>query len=77
MKKLAYLFMFIFASASLTSCGASSQSCATTETIIVKNSKFENYEMVVSSEKIISSEEVASIKASKTIDYIATNDDME
>ena len=44
MKKLAYLFVFIFASASLVSCGASSSSCVTSEKYIIKNMKFENQE---------------------------------
>jgi len=44
MKKLAYLFVFIFASASLGSCGASSASCVTSDKYIIKNMKFENQE---------------------------------
>ncbi|MCK4563000.1 MAG: hypothetical protein KAT78_08845, partial [Flavobacteriaceae bacterium] len=66
-----YLFMFIFATASLTSCGASSQSCATTKIIQVKNSKFETYEIVVSTDMITSTEAVT------PADYIVTNDDMD
>lgn len=50
MKKLAYLFVFIVASASMVSCGASSSSCVTSEKYIIKNMKFENQEMVLSSE---------------------------
>lgn len=71
MKKLAYLFVLIFATASLTSCGASSQSCVTTKTIQVKNSKFETYEMVVSTDMVISNDEI------EPTNYIVTNDDME
>jgi len=71
MKKLAYLFMFIFATASLTSCGASSQSCATTKTIQVKNSKFETYEIVVSTDMVTTTEAVT------PTDYIVNNDDMD
>jgi len=44
MKKLAYLFVFIFASASLLSCGASNSSCANSEKYIIKNMMFENQE---------------------------------
>ena len=44
MKKLAYLFVFIFASASLSSCGSSSSSCVTSDKYIIKNMKFENQE---------------------------------
>ncbi len=71
MKKLAYLFMFIFATASLTSCGASSQSCASTKTIQMTNSKFETYEMVVSADMVKSTEAVI------PTDYIVNNDDMD
>lgn len=71
MKKLAYLFVLIFATASLTSCGASSQSCVTTKAIQVKNSKFETYEMVVSTDMVISNDEI------EPTNYIVTNDDME
>jgi len=71
MKKLAYLFVFIFATAALTSCGASSQSCVSTKTIQVKNSKFETYEMVVATDMVTSTE------ANVSTDYIVTNDDMD
>ncbi|MCF6222585.1 MAG: hypothetical protein L3J34_02530 [Flavobacteriaceae bacterium] len=71
MKKLAYLFVFIFATAFLASCGASSQSCVTTQTIMVKNSMFETYEMVVPTEM------VATTEKTKPTDYIVTNDNME
>ena len=57
MKKIAYLFVFIFASASLVSCGASSSSCVTSEKYIIKNMKFENQEVVLSTE-FINSEEI-------------------
>ena len=50
MKKLAYLFIFIFASASFVSCGASSSSCVDSEKYIIKNMKFENQEFVLSKE---------------------------
>lgn len=48
MKKLAYLFIFVFASASFVSCGASSASCVSSEKYIIKNMKFENQEIVLS-----------------------------
>jgi hypothetical protein len=48
MKKIAYLLIFVFASASLASCGASSASCVDSEKYIIKNMKFENQEMVLS-----------------------------
>ncbi|MCP4883450.1 MAG: hypothetical protein GY908_06635, partial [Flavobacteriales bacterium] len=48
MKKLAYLLVFIFASASLASCGGSSASCVESDKYIIKNMKFENQEMVLS-----------------------------
>jgi len=57
MKKLAYLFIFIFASASLTSCGASSASCVESDKYIIKNMKFENQEMVLS-KKFKTSDEI-------------------
>jgi len=44
MKKFAYIFVFIFASASLLSCGASNSSCATSEKYIMKDMMFENQE---------------------------------
>ncbi|MCD6543004.1 MAG: hypothetical protein J7K34_00690 [Flavobacteriaceae bacterium] len=50
MKKLAYLLIFVFASASLTSCGASSASCVSTDKYIIKNMKFENQEVVLSND---------------------------
>lgn len=50
MKKIAYLLVFAFASASLVSCGGSSQSCVDSDTYIIKNMKFENQEMVLSKE---------------------------
>ncbi len=50
MKKLAYLLIFVFASASLTSCGGSSASCVSSEKYIIKNMKFENQEVVLSSD---------------------------
>ena len=53
MKKLAYLLVFIFVSASFASCGASSQSCVSTQTIEVINSKFETQKIVVSSDYFI------------------------
>ncbi len=52
MKKLAYLLIFVFASASLTSCGASSSSCVSSEKYIIKNMKFENQEIVLSDDFI-------------------------
>ncbi len=52
MKKLAYLFVFSFAAASLISCGASNGSCVSTEKIQVKNIKFENEVIVVSSDLV-------------------------
>jgi len=57
MKKLAYLLVFIFASASLASCGASSASCVESEKYIIKNMKFENQEMVLS-KKFKTSDEI-------------------
>lgn len=71
MKKLAYILVFIFVSTALISCGASSQSCVTTQTIMVKNSKFETYEMVVATDMVIKTEKIVAT------DYIVTNDDME
>jgi len=50
MKKLAYLFVFSFAAVSLISCGASSGSCVSSEKFQVKNIKFENEVIVVSSD---------------------------
>jgi hypothetical protein len=50
MKKLAYLLVFIFASTSFISCGASSSSCVTSDKYIIKNMKFENQEVVLSKE---------------------------
>ncbi|MEN8185917.1 MAG: hypothetical protein ABFR05_02175 [Bacteroidota bacterium] len=52
MKKLAYLFVFIFASASLVSCGASSSSCVSSEKYQIKNIKFENQEVVITDDAI-------------------------
>ena len=48
MKKLAYLLIFVFASASLASCGGSSASCVESDKYIIKNMKFDNQEMVLS-----------------------------
>ena len=48
MKKLAYLLIFVFASASLASCGGSSASCVESDKYIIKNMKFENQELVLS-----------------------------
>ena len=48
MKKLAYLFVFVLASASLVSCGASTASCVDSDKYIIKNMKFENQEFVLS-----------------------------
>ena len=48
MKKLAYLLVFIFASAGIASCGGSSASCVSSDKYIIKNMKFENQEMVLS-----------------------------
>lgn len=48
MKKLVYLVIFVLASASLASCGASSASCVDSDKYIIKNMKFENQEMVLS-----------------------------
>jgi len=56
MKKLAYLLVFIFISATMFSCG-SSQSCASTQMIKVKNSKFETQEIVVSTDLIFMDDE--------------------
>lgn len=50
MKKLAYLLVFSFAAVSLISCGASSSSCVSAEKFQVKNIKFENEVIVVSSD---------------------------
>ncbi len=52
MKKLVYLFVFIIASASLASCGASSSSCVATERYQIKNIKFENQEVVITDDII-------------------------
>lgn len=52
MKKLAYLFIFVIASASLVSCGASSASCVDSNKYIIKNMKFENQEFVLSKDFI-------------------------
>ncbi len=57
MKKLAYLLIFVFASASLTSCGASSSSCVSSEKYIIKNMKFENQEIVLSDDFINDNEQ--------------------
>ena len=58
MKKLAYLLVFIFASASLASCGGSSASCVNADNkYIIKNMKFENQEMVLS-KKFKTSDEI-------------------
>ncbi len=50
MKKLAYLLIFVFASTSLISCGASSSSCVSSEKYQIKNIKFENQDIVISKE---------------------------
>ena len=50
MKILAYLFVFMFVSASLVSCGASGSSCVSGETYIIKNMRFDNQEIVLSNE---------------------------
>lgn len=52
MKKLAYVLVFIFVSASLASCGAASQTCESTKKIKVKNSKFETQDVIVSTDLI-------------------------
>jgi hypothetical protein len=58
MKKLAYLLVFIFASASLASCAGSSASCVSSDNkYIIKNMKFENQEMVLS-KKFKTSDEI-------------------
>mgnify|MGYP001822821355 CR=1 FL=1 len=57
MKKLAYLLVFIFASASLASWGGSSVCCVESEKYIIKNMKFENQEMVLS-KKFKTSDEI-------------------
>ena len=57
MKKLAYLLVIIFASASLASCGGSSASCVESDKYIIKNMKFENQEMVLS-KKFKTSDEI-------------------
>ncbi len=48
MKKIVYLLVIVIASASMASCGGSSQSCADSDKYIIKNMKFENKEMVLS-----------------------------
>ena len=57
MKKLIYLFVFVFTTISFVSCGASSASCAESDKYIIKNMKFENQEMVLS-KKFKSSDEI-------------------
>ena len=57
MKKLAYLLVIIFASASFASCGGSSASCVESDKYIIKNMKFENQEMVLS-KKFKTSDEI-------------------
>jgi hypothetical protein len=64
MKKLAYLLVFIFASASLLSCGASNSSCATSDTYIIKNMKFENQEYTLN-KKFKKSDEIVKFKNQK------------
>ncbi len=58
MKKLAYLFVFAFATVSLASCGASSSSCVSSEKYQIKNMKFENQEVVLTDEYMNASDEV-------------------
>ena len=72
MKKLAYLLVFIFASASIASCGGSSASCVSSDKYIIKNMKFENQEVVLSKEFKTSGEimnwfQLKNIKLEKTI----------
>ena len=57
MKKLAYLFIFVFASASLTSCGASNTSQVSSQKYIIKNMKFENQEVVLTRDFMNDNEE--------------------
>ena len=61
MKKLTYLIVFIFAAASLASCGASSTSCVDSEKYIIKNMKFENQEVVLSKEFLYENDETVVI----------------
>lgn len=49
MKKFTYLIVFAIASVSLTSCGASSSSCVSSE-YQIKNIKFENQQVVITDE---------------------------
>ena len=57
MKKLAYLLIFVFASASFVSCGGSSSSCVSSEKYIIKNMKFENQEIVLTDDFINDNDE--------------------
>lgn len=49
MKKFTYLIVFAIASVFLTSCGASSSSCVSSE-YQIKNIKFENQQVVITDE---------------------------
>jgi len=56
MKKLAYLIVFVFASTTLISCGASSSSCVSSEKYQIKNIKFENQDIVISKDLMLDDE---------------------
>ncbi len=58
MKKLAYLLVFVFATTTLISCGASSSSCVSTEKVHIKNIKFENQDIVISKDFLAEDDEI-------------------